>query len=542
MFPHSLNTSSLIAVIHNLTPEARAALFSKMGWNSEDELLQLVGDRSVAPRQDMSEVEKLQYPEYRAGKLLRLYVPPFLLVLGIFGNICSFFILRHKAMARQSTHHFLAALAVLDSCVLFVGLFRQWLGELTGGDLKNQGQWLCKAIVVLGYTCSNVAVWIIVAVTVERYIVVCHPLKASRVCNVTRAKRVVVGIVLLFLGINSHFLWTAGLTLRNQEEEEEQQEEKMIADLQGHCSSQEGHDFLITAVWPWVDAFIYGFSPFIIIMSLNVVIIIHMVKATSGRVVLQNRCSSSSFSSSVMLSSPTPLIKRRVSSNNNNNNDCSSQQQLLSLSRSSSNCSMASMNNCGGVTSQTSQSSLSSCNTTASMTTFTTSNAGGVAANSPNSLTVPGLPKTQANPSRTRAAKKSSSLNVLTKRRLTSNSSLRMTVMLLTVSFTFLITTLPMNVCVIASAFLNRLSDDTGRMMRFQLVFTVAELLMYVNHSVNFFLYCATGNKFRSEMRRLMCGKKRPAGLSFDHSHHIYCSRTCIAEGFTEIPNSETGF
>ena len=34
-------------------------------------------------------------------------------------------------MARQSTHHFLAALAVADSLVLYVGLFRKWIGQTT---------------------------------------------------------------------------------------------------------------------------------------------------------------------------------------------------------------------------------------------------------------------------------------------------------------------------------------------------------------------------------------------------------------------------
>ena len=84
-------------------------------------------------------------------------------------------------MARQSTHHFLAALAVADSLVLYIGLFRKWIGDLTSFDAQTESEWLCKGIVMLGYTCSNVSVWIIVAVTVERYIVVCHPLKATMV-------------------------------------------------------------------------------------------------------------------------------------------------------------------------------------------------------------------------------------------------------------------------------------------------------------------------------------------------------------------------
>ena len=31
---------------------------------------------------------------------------------------------------------------------------------------------------------------------------------------------------------------------------------------------------------------------------------------------------------------------------------------------------------------------------------------------------------------------------------------------------------------------------------RFELARTIAELLMYANHAINFYLYCATGQKF----------------------------------------------
>ncbi|XP_070202720.1 probable G-protein coupled receptor 139 [Littorina saxatilis] len=408
-----MNLSVILSVIESLSPEARRELLAKIGITSDDDLKQFLG-QAMVPEHVHLEAERMQYPEYRAHKLLSLYVPPILLLLGTFGNVFSFLILRHKAMARQSTHHFLAALAVMDSLVLYIGLFRKWLGDLTGFDPQTQSEWLCKGIVTLGYTCSNVSVWIIVAVTVERYIVVCHPLKANRVCNVTRAKRVVVCLVALFLLVNLHFLWTSSITRQEGGNGERHSPQ---------CSSQEGHEFLITAVWPWVDAMLYGFVPFLIILVLNIVIIVHVVRATSGRVILQNRG---------FIKSPA-----------------------------------------------------SSC------------------------------------------------------RRLTSDTNVRLTVMLLTVSFTFLLTTLPMNISVIAAAFLNRQAGDVATMSKFQLVFTVAELLMYLNHSVHFFLYCATGHKFRSEMVRMVCGKQRPSAAISDHSQHILCSRACVASGSTKIRNTE---
>jgi uncharacterized membrane protein YgcG len=119
-----------------------------------------------------------------------------------------------------------------------------------------------------------------------------------------------------------------------------------------------------------------------------------------------------------------------------------------------------------------------------------------------------------------------------TQRRLASDTNLRLTVMLLSVSLTFLLTTLPMNASLIASAFWNReAAGDVSKMVRLQLVFTISELLMYTNHSVNFFLYCATGQKFRSEIVRMVCGMQRQNPILSDHSQHLYCSRNCGGDG-----------
>ncbi|KAK7114892.1 pyrokinin-1 receptor-like [Littorina saxatilis] len=499
VLPPILNMTAILTVIQSLSPKAREQLLNQMGIGSDD-LRQLVG-RALVPEQVFSEAERMKYSEYRAHKLLRLYVPPILLLLGTFGNIFSFLILRHKAMARQSTHHFLAALAVMDSLVLYIGLFRKWIGDLTGFDPQTQSEWLCKGIVTLGYTCSNVSVWIIVAVTVERYIVVCYPLKANMVCNVTRAKRVVVCLVALFLLVNLHFLWTSSITWQEGSNGERHSPQ---------CSSQEGHEFLITAVWPWVDAMLYGFGPFLIILVLNIVIIVHVVRATSGRVILQNR------------GFPKSPARKTCTANGNH-------YQVMQLARSTSSVSV----NSNSISSSSGNSNSSH------------NNNDNVKPNiSYHSLAVPG-PQANGHTNSNGAIAMSQRRGgggcggeVRGIKRPRTNTNVRLTVMLLTVSFTFLLTTLPMNVSVIAAAFWNRQAGDVATMSKFQLVFTVAELLMYLNHSVNFFLYCATGHKFRSEMVRMVCGKQRPSAAISDHSQHIFCSRACVASGFTEIRNT----
>jgi hypothetical protein len=85
----------------------------------------------------------------------------------------------------------------------------------------------------------------------------------------------------------------------------------------------------------------------------------------------------------------------------------------------------------------------------------------------------------------------------------------KLTVMLLTVSFTFLLTTLPMNIALIFTAFWNQQkTHELHHTAQFNLAKTVTELLMYVNHSINFCLYCATGHKFRQQIVHLLRCKR----------------------------------
>ncbi|GFO43335.1 FMRFamide receptor-like [Plakobranchus ocellatus] len=114
-----------------------------------------------------------------------------------------------------------------------------------------------------------------------------------------------------------------------------------------------------------------------------------------------------------------------------------------------------------------------------------------------------------------------------------SGGSVRMTIMLLSVSFTFMLTTLPMTISNIMANTVVNIEGRTDRgVARWLLVHTFSLLLMYLNHSVNFLLYCVTGKKFRKVVTRMysakVCGliqRRSPETTPLDHSDHLYCSR-----------------
>lgn len=377
----SPSLTELHRLIHLLPIEERIWLMNISDVKTELELAEVL-NATIAHGATNAETDVLQvsFEHY-----LLLYVPPVLIAVGSFGNIISFIILRRQPMAKVSFFLYLASLAITDSLVLYVGLLRWWLIQLIGVDFYVVSDWVCKLANLGGYMVSDVSVWLIIAVTVERYIVVCYPLRASTMCNTRRARVVIGFLVILMFAINMHFFWTVEIVERPRDG-------KNVV----NCEAAAPHTHLVNEIWPWVDAFIYSFFPFVIILVLNILIIVEVVAARNHR---QNM-STNHFHQQV---------RRKV----------------------------------GGL-----------------------------------------------NPPR--------------RKHCGPGESTKMTFMLLTVSFTFLLTTLPMNVWIILTPFWNQQQYEPNKKTALTLGRTICELLMYLNHSINFFLYCATGQKFRKQIAHLL--------------------------------------
>ena len=102
----------------------------------------------------------------------------------------------------------------------------------------------------------------------------------------------------------------------------------------------------------------------------------------------------------------------------------------------------------------------------------------------------------------------------------TKSQNKQITKTLLIVSFTFLILTLPICIVLIVEKNWDFFSDPY-QFAVWLVLRAVSAVLELTNHSVNFFLYCLGGKRFREEFLRLMfrcC--KRPGVASSDQSSH----------------------
>ena len=107
-----------------------------------------------------------------------------------------------------------------------------------------------------------------------------------------------LAIFILLLLVNSHFLFTTEL-------------QHMSGPLDSECNGAEGFQVLAEKIWPWVDAAIYSFVPFIVIITLNVRIVYHISRAMKRRRRLLETSSSESPETSLTSQGVSSTSQRR---------------------------------------------------------------------------------------------------------------------------------------------------------------------------------------------------------------------------------------
>ncbi|KAF2902954.1 hypothetical protein ILUMI_03223 [Ignelater luminosus] len=126
-------------------------------------------------------------------------VVPILVCIGAAGNIISVIVLTRRRM-RSSTNAYLTALAVADVIYLLFVLLLSFKHYPNINDRRYAlywrfygiSHWLCDAA-------SSTSVWLTVSFTIERYIVVCHPMKGKVLCTEGRAKSIIAIVSILCL-------------------------------------------------------------------------------------------------------------------------------------------------------------------------------------------------------------------------------------------------------------------------------------------------------------------------------------------------------
>ncbi|CAF1241877.1 unnamed protein product [Adineta steineri] len=230
------------------------------------------------------------------------FILPCLLLIGTTCNTLTFIVMRRGRMRHSSSCFYMAALAIADTFVLWIGCLNRWLELLDKQRPILACNICCKFGTFAFFFFADCSVWITVAMTFERYIAVSQPLRASQICTIKRARYMLLFVFLIFFIINAHFLWTFHLSSTDS-----------------HCIPV-NERILFLKYFTWFDSFKYSFCPFTILITLNILIIKSLLNARNTNKLLEQQISdihkninsktSTSFSSTSTNNSGNGLMKK----------------------------------------------------------------------------------------------------------------------------------------------------------------------------------------------------------------------------------------
>ena len=204
-------------------------------------------------------------PAYMAAKHINNYKIYPLMVIALIGNALSITVLLKRGLLSSTCNFFLVNLAVWDTLLIWLRGVSFILTTIKGGTLSSAG---CKTIVYLQNVAVQNAVWVVVIMTIDRFVAIRFPLKMVRLCTLKRAKITLCGLLVFTLIFNVEYFIIVESYIR--------------LDLPS-CRYVAQYENFANKIWSWIDMAVYAIVPEIAIFTLNVIIITTLRRARKSQ-------------------------------------------------------------------------------------------------------------------------------------------------------------------------------------------------------------------------------------------------------------------
>lgn len=155
------------------------------GWN-----VSIVnGSNNVFPTPLPAQFDEIKLVEFYLTGVASIVI----ISLGLIGNILTIAVLTKRTM-QSSTNCYLKALAMWDSVVLIITFFLIGIPSVSKTYRENILPYVIVYAYPAGLVGQTATIWLTVSFTVERYIAVCHPLRAASMCTMARARMVILSV------------------------------------------------------------------------------------------------------------------------------------------------------------------------------------------------------------------------------------------------------------------------------------------------------------------------------------------------------------
>ena len=197
---------------------------------------------------------------YWLAEIIFVSVFPVILIVGLTGNALSLAVMQTKELRRSPVSVFMSALAVADSLVLLLDFLNNWLKMVPNVFLLNSSVGFCKFHRWFFDVMYTYAAWLVMALAIERFIVVWFPLKAKTICT---RKAAVFGVIFMPIFISLTYLYS--LFAWHVDEDQT-------------CNLVPRFIWYMSNVHPWLTAVLYSYFPVIVLIICTAGITVQLVK------------------------------------------------------------------------------------------------------------------------------------------------------------------------------------------------------------------------------------------------------------------------
>ena len=134
-----------------------------------------------------SEPSVIAWERVAAFALLKFGVPVIVL-MGTVGNTLSFCVLLRRRMRSTPMYFYLTLLAIADTFVLYVSAFKVWIRAMTRFEVLHMSNVGCKLFMFILLCSFYMSAWLVVLVTLDRFLVVWFPFRGYLFMRIRRAR------------------------------------------------------------------------------------------------------------------------------------------------------------------------------------------------------------------------------------------------------------------------------------------------------------------------------------------------------------------
>ena len=173
------------------------------GCNRGNTSYPLFPDQSLGSHSDEMQYHHHNLLILNIGLNIHGYITPIIVLVGVLGNGISLKVFSSKFMRRLSSSYYLVMLSAADFLVLLSYVLFDWLDKgLPRWPVNNRLPVVnypgaCRVFLYMAYTLRLLSVWLMVALTAERFVAICYPNKRKAVCSKPFARRCIFVIVLI---------------------------------------------------------------------------------------------------------------------------------------------------------------------------------------------------------------------------------------------------------------------------------------------------------------------------------------------------------